>query len=243
LPFVRCGNLHLPAGSFALAVLVRRHFQVVPFQCNATVVGLALNSRPFRPTAQALRAEAAATPKSSAPPARLGLRTSFHLVPFQRSITVFGPGWLGLLVQPTAQAFRADVTATPARLPPAAGFGLGTRFQAVPFQRRIKVSGFSLKQRVQPTAQALRAEVTATPYRTLSPVAGFGLGTSRHRVPFHRSIRVFRDGPLQAQPTAHALRAEVTATAPSQLPGVAAFGLGTRFQAVPFQRRIRVLGL
>jgi hypothetical protein len=42
-------------------------------------------------------------------------------------------------VQQTAQAFAASVTATPARVPPVAGFGLCTRFQAAPFQYRIKV--------------------------------------------------------------------------------------------------------
>jgi hypothetical protein len=41
-----------------------------------------------------------------------------------------------LWVWPTAQAFRADVTATAYRLAPPA-VGLGTGRQAVPFQRKM----------------------------------------------------------------------------------------------------------
>jgi hypothetical protein len=66
-------------------------------------------------------------------------------------------------------------------------------------------------------------------------LAGLGLGTCFHEVPFHRRIR-----DLLLEPTAQALLAEVAATA-DRLP--AGLGLGTCFQAVPFQCRISVLVL
>ena len=63
-------------------------------------------------------------------------------------------------VLPTAQALRADTAATPER-PLPAGAGLGTFFQAVPFQCAIKALGRAPP--LSPTAQAFRAEVAATP--------------------------------------------------------------------------------
>ena len=41
-------------------------------------------------------------------------------------------------VKPTAQASPAEVAATPPSTVPALGFGLGTCFQVVPFQCRIR---------------------------------------------------------------------------------------------------------
>jgi hypothetical protein len=82
-------------------------------------------------------------------------------LPFHCSIKTPVP--VPVLVLPTAHAFRADVAATPERLLPA-GLGLGTRSQALPFHRRIRVLETPLpEQLVQPTAQALRAETAATP--------------------------------------------------------------------------------
>src|ERR1022692_2747021 len=63
------------------------------------------------PTAQARRAERAATPKSW-PSLALGPATRCHPVPFQRAIRGSRP-----LVAPTAQAFLADVAATALRVP------------------------------------------------------------------------------------------------------------------------------
>src|SRR5262249_5307275 len=85
------------------------------------------------------------------------LGTFFHVVPFQRTIKTLAV----LLMTPTAQALRAEVAATPLRVLPDAGLGLGTCFQVVPFQCMIKV----LPLPRSPTAQALRAEVAATPSR------------------------------------------------------------------------------
>src|SRR5580693_9687601 len=82
---------------------------------------------------------------------------------------------------PTAQALFADVAATflsaaPPFLPPA-GVGLGTCFQALPFQWRIRESPLPHPQSpVVPTAQAV-AETAPTPIR-VPPVELTGLVTS-----------------------------------------------------------------
>ena len=43
------------------------------------------------------------------------------------------------IVEPTAQALPAELAATPSRVAPDPGLGLGTRFHAVPFHRSISV--------------------------------------------------------------------------------------------------------
>ena len=76
---------------------------------------------------------------------------------------------------------------------PPAGVGLGTRFHAVPFHRRIRLVPGPHPQLMSPTAQALPADVAATPLRkSAKPLlaSGLGLGTRFHAVPFHRRIRV-----------------------------------------------------
>src|SRR5262252_2056902 len=78
--------------------------------------------------------------------------------------------------EPTAHTSVADVVATPPSPLTSPGLGLGTSFQAVPFQRRISVSCAVLVVRV-PTAQALPAEVAATEISLLLG-AGLGLATS-----------------------------------------------------------------
>src|SRR5258708_24373878 len=118
------------------------------------------------------------------------------------------------MMKPTAQASLAETAATPARSEPA-GPGLGTRFQVLPFQRRIRVFPLAfVKQLVQPTAQALLAEVAevaATPLRPAS-APGLGLGTRFQVLPVQRPIRVLWLLGVPAKPTAHAPLAETAAT-------------------------------
>jgi len=109
---------------------------------------------------------------------------------------------------PTAHTLPADVAATLDRPLLAPGLGLGTRFHALPFQRRIKVLGLLVKQLAQPTAQALRADTAATLARL-----PLGLGTRFHALPFQCRIKVLGLLVKQlAQPTAQAFLAEVAAT-------------------------------
>jgi hypothetical protein len=102
-------------------------FQVVPFQCRIRVWELPWLTLLVLPTAQAFRAEVAATAESRALAQGLGLDTRFHEVPFHHKVRVFvGPS--PLPVSPTAQALPADVAATLLRLP--ARLGPGACFHA-----------------------------------------------------------------------------------------------------------------
>jgi hypothetical protein len=73
--------------------------------------------------------------------------------------------------------------------------GLRTVDHAVPFQRCTNVAQqFELVNNLRPTARQLVA-VHETPRRfgSAHPAAGFGLVTSDHAFPFHRSISVLPD--------------------------------------------------
>src|SRR5262249_4058456 len=124
----------------------------VPFQC---AISCPLSA--VLPTAQASRADRAATPFRTIP----GTRTGLHAVPFQCSIAA------PVLPCPAAQASRAEVAATELRTSGTRP-RRGTGFQAVPFHRKITAD----PPRVFPTAQALRAEVTHTPLSSTGPSRG-----------------------------------------------------------------------
>src|SRR5215467_9414719 len=122
------------------------------------------------------------------------------------------------------------------------GLGVGTFFQAEPFQCRIRVWK-AMPLEYSPAAQTSPAEVTATLVRKLlwDALPGLGLGTRFQAVPFQCRIRVWKAVPSEYSPTAHALPAELAATPRSWLVrvGPPGSGLGTCFHAVPFQCRIR----
>src|ERR1022692_1929343 len=90
-----------------------------------------------------LPAEVAATaPRalSVEEPPGFGLGACFHAVPFQCRMRVWSV--VPWKYSPTAQALLAEVAATPPRtlkVKEPRGFGLGTCFQAVPFQCRMMV--------------------------------------------------------------------------------------------------------
>ena len=113
------------------------------------------------PTAQAFRAEVAATAESRALAPGLGLDTRFHAEPFHHKVRVFvGPS--PLPVSPTAQAVLADTAATPDSKVPPPGVGLGTCFHAVPFHRSVTLAPGPHPQLASPTVQASPTEITAT---------------------------------------------------------------------------------
>jgi len=96
-------------------------------------------------------------------------------------------GGVAEVVPPTAHAVSVDRDATPNRLTPPGGLGLRTRFQAVPFQRTIRVQP-TVGQcwlMLVPAAHAFAADVAVTPYRL--PRANPWCRTRVHAVPFHRS--------------------------------------------------------
>src|SRR5215813_8781013 len=102
----------------------------------------------------------------------------FHDDPSQWSTSV---SWSApSAVYPTVHALVEDVAVTPNRTsfsacPP--GFGLGTRFHAVPFQCRTSVWN-AVPSKKYPAAQAFDADRAVTLYRTLrrDRPPGFGLG-------------------------------------------------------------------
>src|SRR5262249_38826538 len=89
-------------------------FQVVPFQRSTRGDPPPPPESP--PTAQALRADDAATanrPVPSLPSGLFGLGTRVHVLPFQCRITVTAP--VPEPVEPTTQAFAAEVAVTARR--------------------------------------------------------------------------------------------------------------------------------
>jgi hypothetical protein len=98
---------------------------------------------------------------------------------------------LPLFFHPTAQMRLGATAATPSnellRVP---GLGLETIVHEVSFHRCIRLL-WEVAVREEPTAHALVLLRTATPVSTLSPlVPAFGLVTTRHWVPFQRSMSV-----------------------------------------------------
>ena len=126
-------------------------------------------------------------------PPWLGLATTFHLLPFQRSVSVedWGPPQKEV---PVAQAFLLELALTPfsaASNPP--GLGLGTWVQFVPFHRRVRVL-VRLPSLYQPTAQASVPESALTDWSELPwvpPGPGLGLDGCVHEETFHRRTRVW----------------------------------------------------
>lgn len=217
---------------------------MVPFQCRIRVSELPWLILLVLPTAQAFRAEVAATAESRALAPGLGLDTLFHAVLFHRKVRVFvGPS--PLPVSPTGPDGTRGDGGHAGQQGTAPGVGLGTYFHAAPFHRSVTLKPGPDPQLASPTVQAPPAEVTATaPRYSASPwlAPGSGLGTRIHAVPFHRSISVLSLEPKIVEPTAQALPAELAAT-PSRVASDPGLGLDIRFHAAPFHRSISVLPL
>ena len=145
------------------------------------------------PTAQALVAEVAATPRKLGRTAGVGLNTRDQAVPFQCKIR--SPWAAGAKSAPTAQALVAVVALTLNRAPTVElGLGVATRDQAVPFQCTISPSHSAAEPphaevQYSPTAHALAAEDALT-LRSSELAAGLGLATFDQAVPFQCKISV-----------------------------------------------------
>ena len=114
-----------------------------------------------------------------------------HVVPFHGSASV-GPTGSPLLSMPGPTAVQAEgpVQATPRSCAPwvPAGLGVGWLLQRVPFQRSATVTGVPEALIANPTVVHAVAEVQSTDCsRVASAPGGGGIGTTLHRVPFHRS--------------------------------------------------------
>ena len=95
------------------------------------------------------------TPLKTVPvdPEGVGLVTIDQLVPFQRSITV--TVFAAVVADPTAKQFVVLVHATPLKTVPvaAAGFGLATTDQLVPFHRSTSDDSRAVVETKEPTAK------------------------------------------------------------------------------------------
>lgn len=91
---------------------------------------------------------------------------------------------------PTAVQADAPVQSTPESCAPwvPAGVGVGWLLQRVPFHRSAMVTAVPEALTENPTVVHAVAEVQATDCgRVASAPGGCGIGTTLHRVPFHRS--------------------------------------------------------
>ena len=146
----------------------------------------------YVPTAQALVAEVAATPRRTGCKPGLGLGMWDQVVPFQCMISAWSAE---TGCAPTAQALAAEVALTLNRVGVVGlRLGVATWDQAVPFQWTISAANSGLgvlHAAVQycPTAQALAGEVALTP-RSSDMVPGLGLGTRDQAAPFQCKISV-----------------------------------------------------
>src|SRR5215469_10644582 len=158
----------------------------------------------------------------------------FHAVPFQCSMRLPSSVVTSVsVVTPTAQAFFAEVTATPVSWDPDGRLGVGEKaVQAEPLKRSMSWKvGVNMppSAAVNPTAHEA-ADVAATEASTLIG-AGVALGTVVHEVPSQRSASVL--SPVETEtPAASALVGEMAATEDSAVPPPEP---GATDHAVPFQ--------
>src|SRR5215470_9899146 len=114
-----------------------------------------------------------------------------HVVPFHRSASA-GPTGSPFLstAAPTAVQAEAPVQATPESSAPRvpAGLGVGWMRQRVPFHRSAMVTQVPKALMAWATAVHAEAEVQATEFSRVACAPGrWGIGTTLHVVPFHRS--------------------------------------------------------
>jgi hypothetical protein len=73
-----------------------------------------------------------------------------------------------------------------------AGLGVGWMRHRLPSHRSARVLALGVNALEAPTAVQAEAAVQSTPIRRLFPPARLGVGWIRHRLPFHRSARVWK---------------------------------------------------
>src|SRR5579863_5808549 len=170
-----------------------------------------------------------------------GVGTIDHAVPFQCADRFFE---LSVSSWPTAHTSLGLMAVMPlANWDDPRGVGEAAAVQVVPFQcsnnSEIVLAPLLLSQ---PAAHRSLGPVpemaVSTSVSPGMPVAGFGLGTIDHLVPFQCSIRVSPAGvavtpPLKLVPTAQALPGLRSSTAFSRACCPAGCGTGTRVQVLP----------
>src|SRR6266487_3504016 len=176
---------------------VRWMRQPVPFHRSASVpIGLP-EASVRAPTAVQTEGDVHATPLRK-PPGDEGAGTGWirHFVPFHRSAKT--PTGVPELLKEFPVAVQADddVQDKPNRALPCApgGLGVGWRRHREPSHRSasVPVKSPELSVRAPPAAVQAEEAVQATPIKKFGPPARPGVGWMRHRVPFHRSARVWK---------------------------------------------------
>jgi hypothetical protein len=175
-----------PASSPSLELGVCTIVQLMPFHRSARVPPAPPEMA--NPTAQHRLADGQATPSSRSTESGLGLDTIDHAVPFQRSVKVWD------IELPTAKQLPVPLHATLSSwasvLPDASG--TDSSDQEVPFHFCAVGSVSPLAPSVNhPTARQVAGPGQATLVsRVAADPPGFGLDTTDHLVPFHRSARL-----------------------------------------------------
>src|SRR6266568_258231 len=199
------------------------------------------------PTAVHAEDDVQDTAERPAPAAGLGVRWMRQRVPFHRSASV--P--IGLpeasVRAPTAVQTEDDVHATPLRKPPGdEGAGTGWIRHFVPFHRSAKTpTGVPELLKEFPVAVQADGDVQDTlPSWLGAAPAGLGVGWMRHRLPFHRSARVW-GMPERSMESPAAVQAEaaVQATPTRRFGPPARLGVGWMRHRAPFHRSARVWGM
>jgi hypothetical protein len=178
-------NRALPCAPGGLDVGWILHF--LPSQCSASVPVVFPDPSVRAPTAVQATADVQDTLARKPPARRLGVCWIRHFPPSHRSASG------RFAASPVAVQADGDVQDTlPSWLGAAPlGLGVGWRRQRVPSHRSARVRTMPDLPTEYPAAVQAEAAVQSTPIRKLSPPARLGVGWRRHRMPSHRSARVW----------------------------------------------------
>src|SRR6266496_4062151 len=183
---VHATPLRKPPGDEGAGTGWIRHF--VPFHRSAkTPTGVPeLSVR--APTAAQATADVQDTLARPPPARRLGVGWMRHFAPSHRSASG------RFAASPVAVQADGDVQDTLSNVLGAAPLGLGVGWMRhrLPSHRSAKVRRMPDLPTENPAAVQAEEAVQSTPIRRLSPPARLGVGWMRHRLPFHRSARVWK---------------------------------------------------
>jgi hypothetical protein len=179
-------NRALPCAPGGLGVGWRRHREPSHRSASVPVNSPELSVR--APTAAQATADVQDTLARPPPVRRLGVGWMRHFAPSHRSARG------RFAASPVAVQADGDVQDTLSNVLGAAPLGLGVGWMRhrLPSHRSAKVRRMPDLPTENPAAVQAEEAVQSTPIRRLSPPARLGVGWIRHRLPFHRSARVWK---------------------------------------------------
>src|SRR6266545_2440358 len=174
-----------PAPAAGLGARWMRHR--VPSHRSASVPVKSPELSVRAPTAAQATADVQDTLARPPPARRLGVGWMRHFAPSHRSASG------RFAASPVAVQADGDVQDTLSNVLGAApaGLGVGWMRHRLPSHRSAKVRTMPDLPTENPAAVQAEEAVQSTPIRRLSPPARLGVGWIRHRLPFHRSARVW----------------------------------------------------